>query len=135
MRLLWLLALVAVSPVNAQDECPPGQIAGVLESESSGRKVICHVPVRSSPAPAPRPVSKPSQAQLPPKHQPSAGTRPQQQRKMGPSIKDQCQALDRKIERLDTEARQALSGSRQDYIRTERQKARSEQYRLRCQWQ
>lgn len=135
MRLLWLLALVAVSPVNAQDECPPGQVAGVLESAGSGRKVICHVPARSSPASAPRPVSKPSQAQLPPKQQPSAGTRSQQQRRSGPSIKDQCQALDRKIERFDAEARQALSGSRQDYIRTERQKARSEQYRLRCQLQ
>ena len=45
---------------------------------------------------------------------------------------ERCERLEQRIEKLDAQARQALSGPRQDRIRTQRMKARDEQYRLRC---
>jgi len=49
-----------------------------------------------------------------------------------PKTVERCERLEQRIERLDAQARQALSGPRQDRLRTERMKARDEQYRLRC---
>lgn len=51
----------------------------------------------------------------------------------GPANKTQvCQSLDERVNQLDAEARQPLSAAAQDWNRSERQKARDEQFRLRC---
>jgi hypothetical protein len=46
--------------------------------------------------------------------------------------KGECQLLDKRIEELDAMARQPQSGSTQDWIRSDRQKARDRQFALRC---
>jgi hypothetical protein len=43
-----------------------------------------------------------------------------------------CESLDARVNQLDSMARQPQSGQMQDWIRTERQKTRDEQFRLRC---
>jgi hypothetical protein len=43
-----------------------------------------------------------------------------------------CQSLDQRVNHLDALARQPQSGQMQDWIRSERQKARDEQFRLHC---
>lgn len=43
-----------------------------------------------------------------------------------------CQWLDQRVNHLDAMARQPQSGHMQDWIRSERQKARDEQFRLHC---
>jgi hypothetical protein len=43
-----------------------------------------------------------------------------------------CESLDSRVNELDSMARQPQSGQMQDWIRTERQKTRDEQFRLRC---
>jgi hypothetical protein len=43
-----------------------------------------------------------------------------------------CGQIERRIARIDSEARQPLSGSRQDRLRAERQDLRREQHSLRC---
>lgn len=44
----------------------------------------------------------------------------------------QCEALDDTIDRLDAWARQPLSASRQDWIRSQRKEARDRQFALKC---
>jgi hypothetical protein len=46
--------------------------------------------------------------------------------------KAECVALSAYIEQLDAQARQPLSGQRQDWIRQERKQARDRQFALRC---
>jgi hypothetical protein len=43
-----------------------------------------------------------------------------------------CESLDARVVQLDAMARQPQSGTTQDWIRSERQKTRDEQFRLRC---
>lgn len=50
----------------------------------------------------------------------------------GPGKAEECKALDAHITQLDAMARQPQSGERQDWIRSEKQKARDRQFRLRC---
>ncbi len=45
---------------------------------------------------------------------------------------DECKALDAHITRLDAMARQPQSGERQDWLRSQKQKARDRQFQLRC---
>lgn len=45
---------------------------------------------------------------------------------------EQCEAINRRIESIDAEARQPLSGRRQDQLREERQALRSRQFQLGC---
>lgn len=48
------------------------------------------------------------------------------------SNKALCESLDNRVTTLDAMARQPQSGSMQDWIRSERQKTRDEQFRLHC---
>lgn len=48
------------------------------------------------------------------------------------SRKSQCDSLNARVEHLDALARQPHSAQMQDWIRSERHKARDEQFRLRC---
>ena len=110
--------------------CPPGQVAGVMESERTGRRVICH---RPSYAMAPQPVETPRQE--PPRSNIRAPRVVVVQQLAYQPVDDRkqaCDALSRKIERFDALARQPQSGYTQDRIRADRQRARDEQFRLRC---
>jgi hypothetical protein len=49
-----------------------------------------------------------------------------------PSNKAECTLLDHRVNQLDDMARQPQSGATQDWIRSERQKARDRQFALRC---
>jgi hypothetical protein len=49
-----------------------------------------------------------------------------------PDHRAECHGLDKEVERLDALARQPQSGQMQDWIRTQRQKARDRQFALRC---
>jgi hypothetical protein len=49
-----------------------------------------------------------------------------------PSNRSECALLDSRVIELDAMARQPQSGATQDWIRTERQKARDRQFALRC---
>jgi hypothetical protein len=48
------------------------------------------------------------------------------------SSKQLCESLSDRVNQLDAMARQPQSASTQDWIRSEREKTRTEQYRLRC---
>lgn len=111
------------------DTCPPGQVAGVMESERTGRRVICHRPsyaMAPQPAETPRHESPRSNVRAPRVVVQQPAYQPVDDRKQA------CDALSRKIERLDALARQPQSGHTQDRIRADRQSARDEQFRLRC---
>ncbi len=45
----------------------------------------------------------------------------------------ECKALDTLITQIDAEARQPLSGARQDWLRERKKVARDRQFELRCQ--
>ena len=117
--------------IDEGGQCPPGQVAGFLESERTGRRVICHRQSFAQAAPRQIEPSRPRQAVQP---------RQQQQRPQGQSRQQgqdevkalECASLERKIKRLDERARQALPGPVQDQITEDRRNARSEQFRLRC---
>lgn len=127
---------VAKPPPAVIDEggqCPPGQVAGFMESERTGRRVICHEP---SYAKSPRPkvassatAPKPARAEQVRRSTQQAQT---QQRPAGRTTAQQCAELDARVKHLDSMARQPQTGPTQDWITRERREARSEQFRLRC---
>lgn len=115
-------------------ECPPGQVAGILESERTGRLVICHEPSFAR-SPPPKVVANSRSVPVPARTEQVRRDMPHRQAQQRPTVPtkaQQCADLEREVKRLDSMARQPQSGPTQDWIRAERQKARDQQFRLRC---
>lgn len=112
-------------------ECPPGQVAGIFESERTGRRVICHEPSFAE-SPPPSVVSRKPLPALTEQIRRRMQQVPVQQLPAQPSTAELCARLTERVSYLDSMARQPQSGPTQDWIRGERQKARDQQFRLRC---
>lgn len=111
--------------IDEGSQCPPGQVAGILESERTGRRVICHV---QSFAQTPRSsISQTRPAASGGEQQAVQRQVPYQQ-----STVDTCARLSERVKYLDSLARQPQSGQMQDWISGERKSARDQQFRLRC---
>lgn len=117
--------------VAPSGECPPGQVAGIFESERTGRRVICHEPSFAE-SPPPSVVSHKPAPALTEQVRRRMQQAPVQQVPAQPSTAELCARLTERVSYLDSMARQPQSGPTQDWIRGERQKARDQQFRLRC---
>lgn len=111
--------------IDEGGQCPPGQVAGFLESERTGRRVICHV---QSFAQSPRPSMSQTRPVAPRVEQRSVPRQVPYQ----PTTADTCARLSERIKHLDSLARLPQSGPEQDRITAERRSARDQQFRLRC---
>lgn len=131
-----LITVPPSAPSSASDtQCPPGQVPGYIESERTGRRVVCHAPSFSSPTtyrvasasahPVPRMTEEARRRMA---VQAQANT----SRSAAPSKAHLCAELDQRIKHLDSRARQPLSGPEQDRITKERRAVRDQQFRLPC---
>ena len=123
------------SPAPSSDsQCPPGHVPGYIESERTGRGVVCYVPSFSSPTtyrvstsahPVPGMTAEA-------RRRTAVQTQANTSRSEVSSKAHLCAELDQRIKHLDSRARQPLSGPEQDRITKERRAARDQQFRLPC---